>query len=118
MDEEKARETASQILGEFERLLLAKDVVIPSDDREGVPGEARLYGEGRTHLQEVIVGLLLEHADVTTTDQDFEDASHPLRELAIAIVDEFEELLAEKGIMIPSKDREGGEAEACLYSTE
>ncbi|MFH0979941.1 MAG: hypothetical protein V2A79_00180 [Planctomycetota bacterium] len=40
------------------------------------------------------------------------------REIAIRIVDEFEELLAEKGIMIPSADREGGEEEACLYGTE
>ena len=30
------------------------------------------------------------------------------------IVDEFEDLLAEKGIMVPSKDWEGGEEEACL----
>ena len=40
------------------------------------------------------------------------------REVAIRIVDQFEELLAEKGIMIPSADREGGEEEACLYGTE
>jgi hypothetical protein len=40
------------------------------------------------------------------------------RAVAIRIIDEFEELLAEKGIMVPSKDREGGEEEACLYGTE
>ena len=40
------------------------------------------------------------------------------REIAIRIVDEFEELLAQKGIMVPSADREGGEKEACLYGTE
>ena len=40
------------------------------------------------------------------------------REVAIRIVDEFEELLAEEGIMIPSADCEGGEEEACLYGTE
>ncbi len=45
-------------------------------------------------------------------------AEENFRELAIRIVNEFEELLADKGIMVPSKDREGGEAEACLYGSE
>ena len=40
------------------------------------------------------------------------------RRIAIEILDEFEELLGEKGIVIPSDDREGREEEACLYGTE
>ena len=40
------------------------------------------------------------------------------REIAIRVLDEFEELLAEKGIMVPSDDREGREEEACLYGCE
>ncbi len=40
------------------------------------------------------------------------------REMAICILDEFEELLAAKGIKIPSDDREGREEEACLFGTE
>ena len=40
------------------------------------------------------------------------------REIAIRILDEFEELLDEKGITIPSADREGHEEEACLYGRE
>ena len=41
------------------------------------------------------------------------------RKIAIEIHDEFEELLAAKGIMIPSDDREpDNENEACLYGTE
>lgn len=40
------------------------------------------------------------------------------RELAIQILDEFEELLDAKGIMIPSDDREGRKEEACIYGTE
>ena len=40
------------------------------------------------------------------------------RRVANRIVDEFEELLAEKGIMVPSNDREGGKEEACLYGSE
>ena len=40
------------------------------------------------------------------------------RELAFAIICDFEELLAEHDIMIPSADREGREEEACIYGTE
>jgi len=40
------------------------------------------------------------------------------RELAFALIGEFEELLAEHDIMIPSRDREGREEEACIYGTE
>jgi len=37
------------------------------------------------------------------------------RELASAIIGDFEELLAEHNIVIPSADREGREEEACIY---
>ena len=38
------------------------------------------------------------------------------RKLAFAIISgDFEELLAEHNIMIPSADREGREEEACIY---
>jgi hypothetical protein len=40
------------------------------------------------------------------------------REMAIVILDEFEELLAEHDIVIPSDDREGREEEACLYGSQ
>lgn len=40
------------------------------------------------------------------------------RNLAIKIIDEFEELLGELNIKIPSKDREGGIEEACIYGSE
>jgi predicted component of viral defense system (DUF524 family) len=118
MNEEEARRTAWKILGEFGELLDEKNIVIPSPDRKGVAGEARLYGEEKTRLEKAIVGLLLEQEDVTMTDHDVGDASHPLRQLAIEILDEFEELLAEKDVVIPSDDREGREEEACLYGTE
>jgi hypothetical protein len=118
MNEEEARRTAWKILGEFEGLLAAKGIVIPSPNRKGVAGEARLYGEENSRLEKAIVGLLLEHAGAAMTDDDVGDASHPLRELAIRILDEFAELLAEKNVMIQSDDREGREEEACLYGSE
>lgn len=39
------------------------------------------------------------------------------RGLAISILDIFEDMLDEKGIMIPDEDRTGDESEACLYGT-
>ena len=35
MNEEKAREIAIRILDEFEELLAAKGIMVPSEDREG-----------------------------------------------------------------------------------
>jgi hypothetical protein len=40
------------------------------------------------------------------------------RRIAIRILDEFEELLDEKNVTIPSSDREGREEEARLYGSE
>ena len=37
------------------------------------------------------------------------------RGIAIAILDMFEDMLDEKGVMIPDEDRTGEEGEACLY---
>ena len=39
------------------------------------------------------------------------------RGIAIMILDIFEGMLEEKGIMIPNEDREGDEDEACLYGS-
>jgi hypothetical protein len=118
MDEETAYEIAIRIRDEFEDLLDEKNITIPSADREGVPGEARLYGEENSRLVEAIVELLVKHADEITLEGDIDDASHPLRELAILACEEFEDLLGDKDIMVDSADREGREEEACLYGSE
>ena len=39
------------------------------------------------------------------------------RGIAIMILDIFEGMLADKGIMIPDEDREGDKDEACLYGS-
>lgn len=39
------------------------------------------------------------------------------RGIAIMILDIFEGMLNDKGIIIPDEDREGDEDEACLYGT-
>lgn len=118
MNEAHAREIAIRIRDEFEDLLDEKNIIIPSADREGDPNEARLYGEENARIEEAIVDLLIEQADGLSSEGDTDDASHPLRQIAIHVCDEFEELLAKKDIMIPSADREGGHEEACLYGEE
>jgi len=40
------------------------------------------------------------------------------RDIAVEIVEVFEELLESKGIKIPSEDREGEVEEACIYGNE
>lgn len=39
------------------------------------------------------------------------------RKIAIKIINEFENILAENNIRIPDKDRKGNEDEACIYGT-
>lgn len=59
MSEEKAREIAIRILDEFEELLAAKGIKIPSGDREGREEEACLYGSEYYELEDAIVGVLM-----------------------------------------------------------
>ena len=46
----------------------------------------------------------------------FENVGKP-RGIAIMIMDIFEDMLADKGIMIPDEEREGDEDEACIYGS-
>lgn len=50
----------------------------------------------------------------TWAESLFENCGKP-RGLAIMILDIFEDMLEEKGVMIPDDDRTGAEGEACLY---
>jgi hypothetical protein len=92
--------------------------MVPSDDRTGDPDEAHLFGTEYSRLEEEIVQIILDESQVLKDADPTAEDDWPVREIAIRIVDAFEELLAEKGIMVPSKDREGGEEEACLYGGE
>lgn len=40
------------------------------------------------------------------------------KELAIKIIEEFEELLSKHKIKLPNKDRQGDEDEACIYGDD
>jgi hypothetical protein len=108
MNEEEAREVAHRILEEFEDLLTENGIVIPSDDRTGDPSEAHLFGMEYSRLEEAIVKIIPEESQVLEKADATAEDDWPVREIAIGIVDKFEDLLDEKGIMVPSEDREGG----------
>jgi hypothetical protein len=55
---EKAREIAIKIIDEFEELLEAKNITIPSEDREGNVEEARIYGSPYYMLEERITSIV------------------------------------------------------------
>lgn len=118
MNKERAREVAHRILEGFEDLLTEYGIMIPSADRTGAQDEAHLFGTEYSHLEEAIVEILLDESQALSEADATAEDDWPVREVAIRIVDEFEELLAEKDIMVPSADREGRPEEACLYGTE
>ncbi len=60
MNTERARDIAIQILDEFEELLAAKGIKVPSDDREGRKEEACLYGSEYYELEDAVTGILVE----------------------------------------------------------
>lgn len=62
MNEEQARELAIRILAEFEELLAEKGIMVPSQDREGNPEEACLYGSEYYALEDGVVGVLMGEA--------------------------------------------------------
>ncbi len=118
MDEEEAREMAFRICVEFDDLLEEKGIKIPSADREGNEREACLYGEEYWRMEDAILDILMDQPRVEFLREESWSASHPARQLAIRICDEFEGRLAKKNIKVPSSDREGNEEEACLYGRE
>lgn len=50
--------------------------------------------------------------------KNFKKKMQTNKEIAIRILDKFEEFLEENNIAIPSQDREGNEDEACIYGTK
>ena len=58
---EKEREIAIEIIKEFEELLGRKGIQIPSQDREGNPEEACLYGSEYYELEDGVTDILKKH---------------------------------------------------------
>lgn len=70
-----------------------------------------VFNEIKTGLNEAI--------SLEKNKTDVSQKSINIREEAVSILDCFEELLDEKGIMIPSDDRDDdNEDEACIFGTE
>ena len=53
-----AREKAIKILGLFEELLAENNIQIPSEDREGLPDEACIFGTEYYLLEDEITGII------------------------------------------------------------
>ena len=64
---EKEREIAIEIIKEFEELLNRKGIQIPSQDREGKPEEACLYGSEYYEIEDEVTDILKKHF---TTDHN------------------------------------------------
>ena len=60
---ERTREFAISILDLFEDLLDEKGIDIPSEDRTGEEGEARLYGTEYFQLEDDVTNLLEQFED-------------------------------------------------------
>lgn len=54
------RALAALIIDDFEGLLDSKNISIPTDEREGEPEEARIYGKAYYDLEDVITNRLVE----------------------------------------------------------
>ena len=63
---DKARRIAIEILDGFEELLVGKGLMIPSEDREGRPEEACLYGSEYYLLEDTITDLLVKETQPTS----------------------------------------------------
>lgn len=58
MKEERMK--AIKILNEFEEVLMEKEIRIPDKSREGLPGEACIFGETYYRLEDAITRILEE----------------------------------------------------------
>ena len=63
-----------------------------------------------------VMKVLIKKEEINMNNNLFDNVGKT-RGIAIMILDMFEEMLDEKGIMIPDEDRTGEEGESCLYGT-
>lgn len=124
-----ARIVAAEICDLLEDVLDKYDLTVPSEDREGEEGEARLFGCVYFDLEEDVAlvlaslcSMVKDCPDVAICDDEIDELA-PIsnenelyvRDFAVKICGLFEELLDEHDITIPSEDREGEEDEARIY---
>ena len=88
------------------------------DERQCMSGDEiwqYLYIQTTKELKEAIANANAK-ANSSDDKQEFNGLSKA-KNVAIAILDIFEDMLSEKDIMIPDEDREDNEDEGCLYGT-
>jgi len=83
----KEREIAIGLLSDFEEYLDKRDIAIPSEDRTGEVGEARIYGTEYYDLEDTITDLLIDECSVSSTKD---------------IMDSFRGILMHAGVERPS----------------
>lgn len=96
------RRLAAQVIDLFEDLLTEHSILIPDEDREGAEEKTAIFGSAYCTLEDGIVELM-ERA------QGFDSY------LAHEIVELFEDLLDQHGIIVPDDDRTGAEGESPIY---
>ena len=70
----------------------------------------------------ILIFIAISYSIISLKDwiynKKFKNKMRINKEIAINILDKFEEFLEENNIVIPSEDCEGNEDEACIYGTK
>lgn len=111
LSEEKARDTAFQILQDIEELLDEKGITIPSSDREGAVEEARLYGTQYYLLEDAITDILMKGSKRAGEEQQ-------ARDMAFRILEDFEEVLDYHHVKVPSAEPARATSQVALCMPE
>lgn len=120
---------SADICNYLEELLDEYDITVPSEDREGEEGEARIYGGVYSDLEENVTNVLAtlcetvkENPEISINGDGIDELSPisekkelQVRKFAVVICGLFEDLLNEHDITIPSNDREGEEDEGRIF---
>ena len=124
-----ARVVSAEICDLLEEVLDKYDLTVPSEDREGEEGEARLFGCEYFDLEQDVANVLAslcrvvkECPDVVICDDSVDDLvpfatenELYVRTFAIKVCGLFEDLLDEHDITIPSNEREGEPDESRIF---
>lgn len=96
--------------------------LLPSEKHEDIVERFTDRIKGSSNIWRLVLeNVIYKFAGEEAILQDEEAESNNMlkeRKIAMEILGEFEELLAENGIQIPSEDREGREEETYLYGNE
>ena len=63
-DDIRVRQISAEICDRFEELLDGLNITLPDEERTGAEGEARIYGETYSVLEDSVTELLAEFAEI------------------------------------------------------